>query len=241
MKRNHVLFAFFLSAQIAVVANGYAQTTVSADPPPPRLAKSASLDSINPPTNDQFTRLCANTADPADCGKRVEAQQLKQPSAASIVRRDGKLLAITVPGEPPFIFEDIDSEAGPNVSFYSYSAPADAIVLYRSRGDKIEFVLIHRATASVTEIPNEPKFNSDGRYFVTADFCAEGCENRLSVWRMERRGPVRERVFAPRIAWSDADASWGSPRRLVVDITEGGRSSSINLDLNDPRWSILLP
>jgi hypothetical protein len=241
MKRNYVLFAFFLGAYVTVVADVAAQTTPTADPPTPRLADASPLSSINPPTTDQFTRLCANTADPADCGKRIEAQQLKQPSAASIVRREGKLLAVTVPGEPPFIFEDVDGEAGPNISFYSYSAPADALVLFRARADKIEYVLIHRPTASVTEIPNEPRFNSDGRYFVTADFCKDGCENRLSVWRIERRGAARERVFAPRVAWSDADASWGSPRRLVVDITEAGRSSSINLDLNDPRWSILLP
>ncbi len=235
MNRQYVLFAFFLSAWAA------AQTPPVAEPPPPRPAEAVVVPSINPPTTDQFTRLCANTADPADCGKRIEAQQIKQPGASNIVRRDGKLLAVTVPGEPPFIFEDVDSEAGPNISFYSYSAPADALVLYRARADKIEFVLIHRPTASVTEIPNEPRFNPDGRFFVTADFCKEGCENRLSVWRMERRGAARERVFVPRLPWSDADATWGSPRRLVVDITENGRSSSINLDLNDPRWSVLLP
>lgn len=237
MNRQYVLFAFFLSASVA------AQSPLTAQVPAPRAAESVTVTvpSIHPPTTDQFARLCANTADPADCGKRVEAQQLKQPGAGSIVRRDGKLLAVTVPGEPPFIFEDIDSEAGPNVSFYSYSAPADALVLYRARADKIEFIMIHRPTASVTELPNEPRFNSDGRYFVTADFCKDGCENRLSVWRIERRGAARERVFVPRVLWSDADATWGSPRRLVVDITENGRSSSINLDLSDPRWSVLLP
>jgi hypothetical protein len=171
----------------------------------------------------------------------VEAEQMKRVGANSIARRDGALLAVTVPGEPPFIFEDIDSEAGPNVSFYSYSALADSVVLYRARADKIEFVLVHRPTASVTEVPNEPKFNSDGRYFVTADFCKEGCENRLTIWRVERRGPARERVFAPRSPWSDADVSWGSPTRLVVDITDNGKTSAINLDVNDPRWNVLLP
>jgi hypothetical protein len=192
---------------------------------------------------DQFVRICTNTADPADCGKKVEVEQFKRAGGAAnaLARRDGKLLAITVPGEPPFIFEDIDSEAGPNTSFSSYNAIADSVVLYRARADKIEYILVHRTTGTTTEIPNEPKFNSDGRYFVTADFCKEGCENRITLWRMERRGPTRERVFAPRSAWADADVTWGTPRRLIVDVTENGKSVAINLDINDPRWNVLLP
>jgi hypothetical protein len=197
--------------------------------------------SIAPVSTDLFKRLCANTGDPGECGKKIEAEQIKRMGAQSLVRRDGKLLAITVPGEPPFFFEDVESEAGPNTSFYSYSAQADAAVLFRARADKIEYVMVHRPTASITEIPNEPRFNADGRFFVTADFCKEGCENRLAVWRIERRGPARERVFAPRIAWSDVDVSWGSPRRLIVDAFENGKNASINLELSDPRWSVLLP
>jgi hypothetical protein len=197
------------------------------------------LASIPAPSQDQFTKLCANTADPADCGKKVEAEQIRR--AGAVVKRDGALLAVTAPGEPPFLFEDKAGEAGPNVSFFAYNAPADAVVLYRAQGDKIDFVLVHRATMSTTELPNEPYFNSDGRYFVTVDFCREGCENRLSVWRFERRGPARERVFAPRTPWTDAGVSWGAPRRLVVDYTENGRNAAINLDLSDPRWTVLLP
>lgn len=190
-------------------------------------------------SQDQFAKLCANTADPADCGKKVEAEQIRR--AGAVVKRDGTLLAVTAPGEPPFLFEDKPGEAGPNVSFFAYNAAADAVVLYRAQADKIDFVLVHRATMSTTDLPNEPYFNSDGRYFVTVDFCSEGCENRLSVWRFERRGPARERVFAPRSPWSDAGVSWGAPRRLVVDYTESGKNASINLDLADPRWTVLLP
>lgn len=197
--------------------------------------------SIDAPNTQQFVRICANTADPADCGKRIEAQQLKRPGAEAIAKRDGKLLAITIPGEPPFIFEDVDSEAGPNTSFYAYSSGADAVVLYRARGDKVEFLMLHRPSASVTELPNEPKFNRDGRYFATADFCKEGCENRLAVWRIERRGALRERVFAPRAPWSDADVSWSSNVKLLVEITEGGKSSAVAIDINDARWTVLAP
>jgi len=202
-------------------------------------ASAQSLISIPAPSQDQFAKLCANTADPADCGKKVETEQIRR--AGAVVKRDGSLLAVTAPGEPPFLFEDKTGEAGPNVSFFAYNAPADAVVLYRAQADKIDFVLVHRATMSTTDLPNEPYFNSDGRYFVTADFCREGCENRLSVWRFERRGPARERVFAPRTPWTDAGVSWGAPRRLVVDYTENGRNASINLDLSDPRWTVLLP
>ena len=201
------------------------------------------------PTQEQFAKLCANTSDPADCGKKIEAQQIGR--AASIVKRAGNLLAVTVPNEPPFIFEDRPGEAGPNLSFFSYHAPSDAVVLYRAQADKLDFVVVQRGasasggsggvTASTTELPNEPFFNSDGRYFVTVDFCADGCENRLSVWRFERRGPARERVFSPRIPWTDAGATWGAPRRLIVDYTENGKNASLNLELSDPRWTVLLP
>ncbi len=198
------------------------------------------------PTQEQFSKLCANTGDPADCGKKIEAQQIGKASAiAGVVKRSGNLLAVTVPGEPPFIFEDKLGEAGPQYSFFAYHGAADAVVLYRAQADKLDFVLVQRggtaSVASTTELPNEPFFNSDGRYFVTADFCAEGCENRLSVWRFERRGPARERVFSPRTPWTDAGVSWGAPRRLIVDYTEGGKNGSTNLELSDPRWTVLLP
>ena len=198
-----------------------------------------SISTIPAPTTAQFAKLCANTADPGECGKKIETEQIKR--AGAVVKREGNLLAVTVPGEPPFLFEDKPGEAGPSVSFFAYYALADAVVLYRAQADKLDFVLVHRATTSTTELPNEPFFNSDGRYFVTVDFCKDDCENRLSVWRFERRGPARERVFTPRAPWTDAGVNWGSPRRLVIDYTEDGKSASMNLDMNDPRWTVLLP
>lgn len=208
---------------------------------------SATVSTIPAPSAEQFAKLCAKTADPADCGKKIEAQQIDRAGTALgvIVKRAGNLLAVTVPGEPPFMFEDKLGEAGPNVSFYSYHAPSDSVVLYRAQADKLDFVLVQRGggatTASTTELPNEPFFNTDGRYFVTVDFCGDGCENRLSVWRFERRGPARERVFSPRSPWTDAGVSWGAPRRLIVDYTETGKNASMNLELSDPRWTVLLP
>jgi hypothetical protein len=203
----------------------------------------AQTPSVLAPTQEQFAKLCANTGDPADCGKKIEAQQIGRVGA--VVKRSGNLLAVTVPGEPPFIFEDKFGEAGPQYSFFAYHSAADAVVLYRAQADKLDFVLVQRggvaSAASTTELPNEPFFNSDGRYFVTADFCAEGCENRLSVWRFERRGPARERVFSPRTPWTDAGVSWGAPRRLIVDYAEGGKNASANIELSDPRWTVLLP
>ena len=202
-------------------------------------ANAQALPSVPAPSAEQYARLCANTADPADCGKRLETVQIK--SAGGVVKRDGDLLAVMVPGEPPFLFADKPGEAGPNHSFYAYNAIADAVVLFRAQADKIDFLIVQRSTLSTTELPNEPFFNSDGRYFLTVDFCKEGCENRLAIWRFERRGPARERVFSPRTSWTDAGASWGSPRRLVVDYTEDGKQASMNLDMNDPRWTVLLP
>lgn len=214
-------------------------------------ALSQSIATVAGPSQEQFTKLCINTADPADCGKKIETQQLaRAPGIASVVKRSGNLLAVTVPGEPPFIFEDKPGEAGPNVSFFAYHAPSDAVVLYRAQADKLDFVLVQRgastntsggATASTTELPNEPLFNNDGRYFATVDFCTDSCENRLSVWRFERRGPARERVFSPRTPWTDAGVTWGAPRRLIVDYTEAGKNASLNLELSDPRWTVLLP
>ncbi|MFN3630526.1 MAG: hypothetical protein ACK4XK_10820 [Casimicrobiaceae bacterium] len=52
---------------------------------------------------------------------------------------------------------------------------------------------------------------------------------------------MRERVFTPRTPWDDAEVSWGTNTRLIVDYTEGKRSRAINLELNDPRWTVLLP
>ena len=203
------------------------------------LAQSPAPRNVPAPSAELFEKLCANTADTAECGKKIEIEQIRR--APGLVRREGDLLAVSMPGEPPFLFEDKPGEAGPNVSFFAYSDKADAVLLYRAQGDKLDFVLVHRPTASTTYLPNEPQFNSDGRYFVTADFCKEGCENRLTVWRFERRGPARERVFVPRAAWTDAGVSWGSPRRLIVDYTENGKNTSMNVEMSDPRWNVLLP
>ena len=81
-------------------------------------------------------------------------------------------------------------------------------MLYRAQADKLDFVLVHRETKSTTELPNEPFSNSDGRYFVTIDFARKVARTGL-VWRFERRGPARERVFALRTPWTDAGVSWG--------------------------------
>lgn len=216
-------------------------------PPSPIAADAArrpgAVATLSAPSADQFAKFCAHTEDSAECGKKIEAAQFARAGGAlaSVVKRDGDLLAVLVPGEPPFLFADKPGEAGPNYSFFAYDAAADAVVLYRARADVLDFVLVHRPTHSTTDLPNEPLFNSDGRYFVTADFCKEGCENRVTVWRFERRGPARERQFAPRTAWSDAGVSWGAPRRLIIDYTESGRSGALNLDLGDPRWMVLLP
>ncbi|MCS6996014.1 MAG: hypothetical protein NZ533_03515 [Casimicrobiaceae bacterium] len=220
------VFALWLTAALASAASRPAEERPSG---------------LEPPNTALFTRLCTNTADLAECGKKIEAELLRRPGASSIARRDGRLLAITIPGDVPYLFEDQPGEAGPDVSFYGYVAPANAVVLYRARGDRLDFLVLDRSTGSVTELPNEPKFNRDGRYFATADFCKDGCENRIAVWRLERRGAVRERVFAPRTPWDDAEVSWGSNTRLIVDVTEGSRSYSFNLDVNDPRWTVLSP
>lgn len=243
------LIFFVLLLLLAVVSRAQTATPVVDDKEavasksPAPVSTPVAAVTVPAPSAEQFAKLCTNTHDPADCGKKIEATQLSRGGSliGNVIKRDGNLLAVMLPGEPPFLFEDKPGEAGPNHSFYGYYAPSDSVVLYRAQADKLDFVLVHRETKSTTELPNEPFFNSDGRYFVTADFCKEGCENRLAVWRFERRGPSRERVFAPRTAWADAGVSWGAPRRLIVDYTENGRNASINLDLGDPRWTVLLP
>ncbi|MFN3630527.1 MAG: hypothetical protein ACK4XK_10825 [Casimicrobiaceae bacterium] len=87
---------------------------------------------LEPPTTAQFTRLCSNTADLVDCGKKIEADLLKRPGANAIARREGRLLGIMIPGDVPYIFEDQPGEAGPDTSFYGYVAAADAVVLYQT-------------------------------------------------------------------------------------------------------------
>ena len=246
-----VRLIFFVPLLLSVAVGSHAQSATAvadgkapAPVNPPLLASTpVAAVTVPAPGTEQFAKLCANTHDPADCGKKIELSQIGRGGSliGSVIKRDGNLLAVMVPGEPPFLFEDKPGEAGPNYSFYGYYAPSDSVVLYRAQADKLDFVLVHRETKSTTELPNEPFFNSDGRYFATIDFCKEGCENRLAVWRFERRGPARERVFAPRNPWTDASVGWGAPRRLIVDYTENGRNGSMNLDVGDARWTVLLP
>ena len=114
---------------LLLVATAFAQsTTVSAvddkDAPagrsPLNVAAAASDGSHGAGARcGAIFKLCANTHDPADCGKKIEATQLSRGGSliGNVIKRDGSLLAVMVPGEPPFLFEDKPGEAGAELQF----------------------------------------------------------------------------------------------------------------------------
>jgi hypothetical protein len=77
----------------------------------------------------------------------------------------------------------------------------------------------------------------DRRWVVTADFCAEGCEGEVALWRVTREAVRKERSFRPPTRWPDATVEWVNPERLILEHPgSGGAYERTEMRLDDARW-----
>jgi hypothetical protein len=73
---------------------------------------------------------------------------------------------------------------------------------------------------------------------VTADFCAEGCDNEVALWRVTREEVRKDRVVRPDVPWSDVTATWSGPDVVTVEYRRAGDDTpqSVRLSLTDTLW-----
>lgn len=191
-----------------------------------------------PPTPAELARLCGNAEDPAHCGRLVEARQLARLKA--IVAREGDELRIELLPAGSTMFRDAVNIIGARTyAVWDYLEQLETLVLFATEGDRTEFWLVQRRGGGEYRIPSEPVLAPGRNRFATSDFCAQGCDNEIAVWRIDAGGVRKELAWAPRDAWSDAGVAWKNSDTLAIEYTIAGESGSRTLErrIGDSAWT----
>jgi hypothetical protein len=178
-----------------------------------------------PPTPVELTKLCSNAEDQAHCGRLVEARQLQRQKA--VATREGDELHIQLLPAGLATFRDAVNIVGARTyAVWDYIDDLEAIVLFATNGDRSEFWIVERRGGGEFRVPSEPVLAPGHKRFATADFCAEGCDNEVAVWK-------------PSETWADAGVAWKSSESLSVEYTVAKESSPRTLErrLNDATWN----
>jgi hypothetical protein len=181
--------------------------------------------------------LCANAEDQAHCGRLVEERQLKALPGLAV--RDGDDLRVSLYPSGTAVFRDVVRISGAQTyALWDALSPINGVLLFTTDADRSGFLLLTRNNGRQYRLPSEPVLSPDRQYLVTADFCADGCDNELALWRVTRDDVRKERALRPEAAWSDVTAEWRTPDRLVIEHKRAGDDASIRdeLTLADARW-----
>jgi hypothetical protein len=195
------------------------------------------LTALAGPSRDEIATLCANAEDSTHCGRLLEARQLAR--LPGLATRDGDDLHVTLYPTGSVTFHDVIRPEGVKTyALWDALSPIDAALLDVTEGERTGFLLLDRRSGRQVALPAEPVLSPDRHYLVTADFCAEGCDGEVALWRVSRDGVRKERSFRPPTRWSDATAEWQGPERLTLDYTpaDGSAAQRVELRLDDARW-----
>jgi len=191
-----------------------------------------------PLTSTELTALCANAEDQAHCGRLIEARQL--PRVSRFVERNGEELRVSLVPLGLTIFRDsVEVNGAKSYAVWDYLEGADTLVLFATDADRTSFLLVQRRGGAEYRVPSEPVLAPDGRHFATADFCAEGCENQIDVWRIASNGMRKELAWKPDAAWTDVSVAWRAADTLRVEYALPDRPGSRIAErrLADPGWT----
>jgi len=167
--------------------------------------------------------------DRAQCGRRIEEMQLAR--LPDLARRDGDALTIALFPAGTRIYRDtVDAHGERTYALWDYFDWINAVLLYTTDGERSEFLLLQRANGRDYVLPSDPVLSPDRKHLATADFCASGCENRVSVWRVTPERIVRERSWRPPVPWSDASVRWKDAATVVLDYSVAGDAATRTLE-----------
>ncbi len=190
-----------------------------------------------PLTLDEIAGLCGSGAGPENCGRRIEAVQLKR--LPDLAKRDGATLVISLYPAGTMTFADADVRGGLRTySLYDYISEINAVVLYVTEGTESSFVLLQRIGGRRTDLPSDPVLSPDRQNLITADFCAERCTNEIVLWRVTKDGVHKTHAWRPREQWIDAAATWKDAGTLAIEYTPAGaqKASVMNVRISDADW-----
>lgn len=186
--------------------------------------------------------LCANAEDQAQCGRLVEARQLRRLSR--IVERDGDELRVSLAPFGLTVFRDtINITGAKSYAVWDYLESLDTLVLFTTDGDRSGFLLVQRHGGEEYRVPSEPILAPDARHFVTADFCAKDCDNQVAVWRIEPNGLRKESTWVPAASWSDVSVTWKGADTIALEysVPNDAHPRTLLRNLADPSWKRTSP
>ena len=191
-----------------------------------------------PPTAADLARICAHAEDQAHCGRLIEQQQLKR--LPGLARREGTSLRIALFPTGSATFTDVENpQQMLSYSLFDALDAINAVLLFKTDGEKTSFVLLQRAGNRSVELPSEPALSPDRQRLATADFCPTRCVNELAVWRVTREGVVKELVWRSPEDWADATPRWKDADTVVVDYTTAadGTPRTLERKLTQGGWA----
>ncbi|CAG1009654.1 hypothetical protein BURK1_03690 [Burkholderiales bacterium] len=191
-----------------------------------------------PPTRAELEQWCTGAEDMAHCGRLIEQQQLRR--LPGLAKREGVNLRVALFPSGSATFTDVENPVQPlSYSLFDSIDPINAVLLLKSDGERVTFVLLQRAGNHVTELPSEPSLSPDRQRLATADFCSSGCSNELVVWRVTREGVARELAWRSAEDWADATPQWKDAETVVVDYTPAsdGTPRTLERKLGQGGWT----
>jgi hypothetical protein len=187
-----------------------------------------------PLSTTELSEVCAEADDAVQCGRLVEAVQLKR--LPNLARREGNVLSVSLYPSGSASFTDTGDATGRSYSLWDYLDGINAVLIYSTAGDTTTFTLLQRTTNRRIELPTEPQVAPDRQHLVTADICDARCSNEVAVWRIMREGVTKELVWSPGSAWTDAVAKWKDAETLVFEYVGPDGPGTAEKKLDDPAW-----
>jgi len=152
----------------------------------------------------------------AHCGRLIEQQQLKR--LPGLAKREGVDLRVSLFPSGTATFTDVENPVQPlSYSLFDSIDAINAVLLFKTDGEKTTFVLLQRAGNRWVELPSEPALSPDRQRLATSDFCATRCVNELTIWRVTPTGITPELKWRSSEDWADATPRWKDAETVVVD------------------------
>ena len=190
-----------------------------------------------PPTPERVLELCAQVEGPSHCGRLVEAEQLK--TLPNLAAREGDTLHVSLfPSGTRDFVDTITSQNERTYALWDYWSPVNAVVLFITASGELRYAVLQRATSTLSVVPAEPLLAPDRQRVAVADFCAKGCDNEITLWRVTRDGLRKEASLKPAAAWSDVTVAWKDGETLKIQYTPPGEEKPRTEEraLADKEW-----
>ena len=182
-----------------------------------------------PLTPERVMALCAEVESPGHCGRRIEAEQLQV--LPNLAVRDGDTLKVSL--FPTGTREFVDVVVGNDArafALWDYWNTVNAVVMFITDGERLSYGVLQRANGQMTAVPAEPVLAPDRQHLAVADFCAKGCTNQITVWRVAREGIRMASAWTPSTAWSDVTVTWKNGDVLVMQYSVAGEDKPRTLE-----------